>query len=120
MLDANGNAVARFEYGPYGETTAAGTAAAEVRNRYTGHPYGEGQGVYETPNCVYDPTLGRFLSVDPQREGASPYGYTGNNPVGYIDPTGEIPYPFSLCRITWPQRTNDKWKPFLKNSADHN
>ena len=88
-LDADGNAVARFEYGPHGETTAAGTAAAEVRYRYTGHPYDESQGLYETPARGYDPTLGRFLSVDPQRESASPYAYVSNNPVLYKDWTGK-------------------------------
>ena len=97
VLDADGNAVARFEYGPHGETTAAGTAAAEVRYRYTGHPWDEAQGVYETPARQYDPTLGRFLSVDPKREGASPYVYAGNNPLGYVDPTGAILYaPFFM------------------------
>ena len=94
VLDGDGNVVARFEYGPHGETTAAGTAAAEVRYRYTGHPYDEAQGVYETPGRGYDPTLGRFLSVDPQRQDASPYVYAGNNPVGYVDPTGDIRDPF--------------------------
>ena len=93
-LDADGNVVARFEYGPYGETTATGTAAAEVRYRYTGHPWDEAQGVYETPARGYDPALGRFLSVDPQRADASPYVYAGNNPVGYLDPTGGGPTPF--------------------------
>ena len=94
VLDGDGNVVARFEYGPHGETTAAGTAAAEVRYRYTGHPWDEAQGIYETPNRVYDPTLGRFFSMDPQRQGASPYVYAGNNPVGYLDPTGGEPVPF--------------------------
>ena len=89
VVDAEGNAVARYEYAPHGETTAAGTAAGEVRYRYTGHPYDEGQEVYETPARGYDPTLGRFLSVDPQRETASPYTYVTNNPVLYKDPTGK-------------------------------
>ena len=93
-LDGDGNAVARFEYGPHGDTTASGTAAVEVRYRYTGHAYDEEQGVYETPARGYDPTTGRFLSVDPQRQDASPYVYAGNNPVGYLDPTGggRVPY----------------------------
>ena len=95
-LDADGNVVARFEYGPYGETAASGTAAADVRYRYTGHPYDEPQGLYETPARQYDPTLGRFLSVDPQREDASPYAYAGNNPVGLVDPTGGTPGPFFI------------------------
>ena len=89
VLDAEGNAVARYEYAPHGETTAAGTAAGEVRYRYTGHPYDEEQGVYETPARGYDPTLGRFLSVDPQRETGSPYTYVTNNPVLYKDPNGK-------------------------------
>ena len=79
--------------GPTGRPTA-GSAAAEVRYRYTGHPWDEAQGVYETPARGYDPTLGRFLSVDPQRQDARPYVYAGNNPVGYVDPTGEGPTPF--------------------------
>ena len=94
MLDVEGNAVARYEYAPHGETTVDGTAAAEVQYRYTGHPYDEAQEIYETPNRVYDPTLGRFLSVDPQRDDASPYVYAGNNPVGYLDPTGGVKVPF--------------------------
>ena len=87
-LDGGGNAVARHEYGPYGETATSGAAAAELRYRYTGHAYDEEQGVYETPARGYDPTTGRFLSVDPQRQDASPYVYVGNNPVLYKDPTG--------------------------------
>ena len=87
-LDGDGNVVARFEYGPHGETTASGTAAAEVRYRYTGHPWDEAQGVYETPARVYDPTLGRFLSVDSQRQDASPYVYASNNPTNKLDPDG--------------------------------
>ena len=87
--DGGGNVVAHFEYGPHGETAvAAGAAAAEARYRYTGHPWDEAQGLYQTPARGYDPTTGRFLSVDPQRQDASPYVYAANNPVGYVDPTG--------------------------------
>ncbi len=93
-LDADGNVVARFEYAPHGETTIAGTAAAEARYRYTGHPYDESQGLYQTPARGYDPATGRFLSVDPQRQDASPYVYAGNNPVGFLDPTGRGGVPF--------------------------
>ncbi len=88
-LDADGNVVARYEYAPHGETALAAGAAAEARYRYTGHPYDEEQGLYETPARGYDPTLGRFLSVDPQRQDASPYVYAGNNPVLYKDPNGK-------------------------------
>ena len=96
ILDGGGNVVAQFEYGPYGKTRAAGTAATKVRYRYTGHPWDESQGLYQTPARGYDPTQGRFLSVDPQRQDASPYVYAGNNPIGYMDSSGDGKYPFYL------------------------
>ena len=40
---------------------------------------------------LYDPTIGRFLSVDPLFEmqiGINPYHYCGNDPVNYSDPSG--------------------------------
>ncbi len=101
-LDADGNVVARFEYGPHGETAAAsGVAAPELRYRYTGHPWDAAQGVYETPARTYDPTTGRFLSVDPQRQDASPYVYAGNNPVGFLDPTGGGGVPYIMRSGFW-------------------
>ncbi len=107
ILDADDNVVARFEYGPHGETAAVeGAAAAEARYRYTGHPYDEAQGVYQTPARGYDPATGRFLSVDPQRQDASPYVYAGNNPVGFVDPTGGVKVPFFTRSGFWNDREN--------------
>jgi hypothetical protein len=43
---------------------------------------------------VYDPRLGRFLSVDPiisnpaNSQSINPYSYIGNNPLSGVDPTG--------------------------------
>jgi RHS repeat-associated protein len=43
---------------------------------------------------VYDPVLGRFISADPNVDGAEDaqgynrYSYVGNNPLGATDPTG--------------------------------
>ncbi len=107
ILDADDNVVAHFEYGPHGETATSGVAAAEARYRYTGHPYDESQGLYQTPARGYDPTTGRFLRVDPQRQDASPYVYAGNNPAGFLDPTGGGKYPFYLFTgfETWQERT---------------
>ena len=42
----------------------------------------------------YDPDLGRFLQADTYLDGMNRYTYCGNNPVRYVDPTGndfEIP-----------------------------
>ena len=95
-VDADRSAVAQFEYGPHGETAASGVASAEARYRYTGHPYDAAQGVYETPARGYDPTTGRFLSVDPQRQDASPYVYADANPINKLDPNGQWPLYFFL------------------------
>jgi len=49
--------------------------------------------LYDFEARTYDPTIGRFLSVDPLSEkyyGLSPYSYCGNNPVMYSDPDGEF------------------------------
>ena len=49
----------------------------------------------------YDPTTGRYLQADPLGlvDGASVYGYVTQNPLRYLDPTGEQTYgpdtPFS-------------------------
>ena len=37
----------------------------------------------------YDPVIGRWTSVDPAREFASPYLALANNPINGIDPDGE-------------------------------
>ena len=77
-----------YDYTPFG--------AAREGARYAGHPYDARQGIYQTPVRSYDPSSGRFLSLDPQRQGASPYVYAGNNPVGYLDPTGAAETPFFM------------------------
>ncbi|MCK4261399.1 MAG: RHS repeat-associated core domain-containing protein, partial [Halanaerobiales bacterium] len=38
----------------------------------------------------YDPNLGRFISEDPMKDGANWYSYCANNPLKYVDPTGEV------------------------------
>ncbi len=38
----------------------------------------------------YDGTVGRMVSPDPVKRGLNGYPYCGNDPVDYVDPTGEI------------------------------
>jgi RHS repeat-associated protein len=39
-------------------------------------------------NRYYDPSIGRFLSKDPAKDGGNWYAYCGNNPVTGVDPEG--------------------------------
>ena len=79
LLQLDGSIVG-YEYGPFG----AGDGI-----RYAEHPYDPHRQLYQTPSCAYDPPSGRFLSVDPQREGANPYSYAENDSINYVDLTGD-------------------------------
>ncbi len=45
--------------------------------------------MYDFGSRLYDPTVGRWFSTDPQNQYDSPYLAMGNNPVSMIDPNGE-------------------------------
>ena len=50
-------------------------------------------GLYDFSARMYDPALGRFLSVDPMAESyrhLSPYAYCAGNPVVYVDKDGQV------------------------------
>src|SRR5208283_3149286 len=47
-----------------------------------------GEGEYYSNARWYDPTLGRFLTEDPARDGINWFAYVNNNPLAHIDPTG--------------------------------
>ncbi len=56
----------------------------------------------------YDPTTGRFISVDPIQDLTDPqqwngYSYANNNPTTLSDPTGLIPCGDDDCKITPPR-----------------
>jgi RHS repeat-associated protein len=48
-------------------------------------------GLYYFGARYYDPSIGRFISVDPLADkypGLTPYHYAANNPLKYVDPDG--------------------------------
>jgi RHS repeat-associated protein len=58
---------------------------------------------YTTEFRQYDPRVGRWWGRDPlefKLSSWSPYSYSFNNPIYYIDPEGNIPYPVALTHIT--------------------
>ncbi len=52
---------------------------------------------YDFHTRFYDPVIGRFMTQDPMGESMnawSPYSFTFNNPIIFIDPTGMVPTDF--------------------------
>jgi RHS repeat-associated protein len=76
------------DYYPYG--SVARTAGIKYRYEYQG-AYAEKDGATGYNNFdlrMYDGRIGRWLSIDPAGQYASPYEGMGNNPVSSSDPTG--------------------------------
>ena len=119
VLDTGAHPLIYYEYTPFGETKTDGALDTRSHHGYTGHSYNDKLAIYETPHRVYDPSIGRWLSVDPEHVNPSPYVYAGNNPVVYLDPTGLIQVPFFVKSIDSYHATQDNMfsnlaKQFLK------
>jgi RHS repeat-associated protein len=94
-LDQNANIISYEEYHPYGTTAYqamnATINAAAKRYRYTGMERDEESGMAYHSARYYLPWLGRWLSTDPIgiTDGTNVYSYVSNNPIVFIDLTGE-------------------------------
>ena len=68
--------------------------AATTRDGFTGHETLDSVGLVHMGGRVYDPVIGRFLSVDPvvrdigAAQSWNSYGYVEGRVVSWIDPTG--------------------------------
>ena len=56
--------------------------------RYCGEYTDPETGLIYLRNRYYDPTVGRFISEDPAKDGMNWYVYCGNNPVNFTDSFG--------------------------------
>ncbi len=76
-----------------GNGTTTGLRTITLRG-FTGHEMLDDVGLIHMNGRVYDPGLGRFLSVDPvfqfpeDTQSLNPYSYVRNSPTTAIDPTG--------------------------------
>jgi len=92
VTDRGGQVVWKAEYLAFGRALIS---VERVRQslRLPGQYYDEETRLHYAVARYYDPDLGRFLSMDPQRvPGASLnyYTYCDSDPVNRVDPTGEI------------------------------
>ena len=86
-VDRNGAVQSRFQYEPFGQTTAAGTYPFQFTGR---QPISNS--TYYNRARFYNTASGRFISEDPIGFAGGPnsYSYVRNSPMGFTDPTGLI------------------------------
>jgi RHS repeat-associated protein len=88
ITDSGQSTVDSYTYGPWGDTTPAGTLSNPFQ--YTGREANSGSSSYHYRARAYDPGARRFIQKDPagQCSGPNRYTYAGGNPTTRTDPTG--------------------------------
>lgn len=66
---------------------------------FTGKKMDQETGLVYFGGRFYDPEVGRFISVDPARDGINWYEYCRDNPVNLVDPNGKETKSISFCHI---------------------
>ena len=86
-----------LDYYPYGDTRLEENSVDyENDYKFTGKEKDKETGLYYYESRYYDSSLARFASVDPwsgdlsDPQSLNKYSYVRNNPVKYVDPSGEV------------------------------
>ena len=89
-------------YAPFGESVdERGVGGVTTDETFTSYTRDIETGLYYAHHRYYDPSLGRFISPDPAKDGENWYVYAGNNPLRFVDPTGLVILP-----LIAPQKQN--------------
>ena len=92
VIDTAGTVKDSYDYYAFGEALNQTTSTGQSY-RYTGKPFDNDHSLnlHYYGARYYDATIGRFTSVDPlafKHPGLTPYHYTANNPIAFLDPFG--------------------------------
>ncbi|WP_045124397.1 RHS repeat-associated core domain-containing protein, partial [Acinetobacter nosocomialis] len=91
LIDSNGSVVWSWDSTAFGLGSPVSTITFNLR--FPGQYYDATTGQFYNHNRFYNPELGRYMEPDPigLAGGLNPYIYALNNPVMYVDMTGENP-----------------------------
>ena len=92
VLDKTGRVLWSSEYTAFGNVAGTVTDAIDFSGLYTGKDIDAETGLTYHWNRWRSEDGSCFISEDPARDGSNWYGYCGNNPMTYTDPTGLAPY----------------------------
>ena len=112
VYNSSGTKLVSYLYDAWGNQTVTthvtGTAAQYNPFRYRGYYYDADFGLYYLQSRYYDSMSYRFINADifvstgQGLTGSNMFAYCGNNPVNFVDPTGEFwDYVFDAVFIVW-------------------
>ena len=95
--DSTGAIISLIDYYPFGDTRLEENSGDyENDYKFTGKEKDEDTGLYYYESRYYDSAIGRFTAVDPwggeltDPQTLNKYAYVRNNPLKYVDPSGEV------------------------------
>jgi RHS repeat-associated protein len=108
QLDSTGAVSESVSYDPFGGILSQ-TGSLNTKKGYTGHEEDVDTGLVYAQARYYNPGIGRFSSQDPlfisagfdlsDPQSMNSYSYTENNPIGLIDPGGNIAVPWETVLV---------------------
>ena len=101
-LDANETYAATYTYSAFGVATERGTLTISTPYKYVGALgyYADSEsGLMLLGARYYNPSVGRFMTLDPIKDGVNWYEYCGRNPINSVDPFGLKSSDYWACRI---------------------
>ena len=88
LLDTSGNIARDFEYDAFGKRVGVRYGTPYTPMCYNGQYEDSETGLVYLRNRYYDPSIGRFTTEDPAKDGLNWYVYCANDPVNFVDPLG--------------------------------
>ena len=105
MVSKDGVVDGEFVYNSFGKIVHSSGIALDQCYSYTGREFDLEVGIYYYRARYYDPSIGRFLQVDPTKgvyespQTLNAYIYVLNSPTELIDPNGEFPLALLLVLV---------------------